>query len=354
VNGTPSFSWGFQGGHFVVKDLTQNKLDWRVQVGKDLVQKVEHLSSDARSTLPWYTHADNFDFLEKELLKTEDKQLGQHLFFSLPLQSNDLKLLTLERVFEDFSKDPALRKVVNRLISKLPGDDTYAQTRVLNAALKNHVPYAQEIQDQYLEKFHSTGSKEAAVLESVNKGYLEVLKVLEEKGADLSKKDGNGNTPLHSAATSGKLEIAKFLVEIQPQTITDKNKKGNTPLHEAILMNKKEVSEFLAETQPQTIIEINSFGDTPLKLAVASKQWDLAQLLAEKNPRAISKKDRSGQTPLYRAATAEQWQLVQFLAEKNPKAISVKDNYGNDVLWRAEASGEDDLVNYLKKLKAKS
>ena len=47
---------------------------------------------------------------------------------------------------------------------------------------------------------------------------------------DKNPKDGNGWTPLHSAAKGGHLEVCKFILE----NVEDKNLKkddGGTPLH---------------------------------------------------------------------------------------------------------------------------
>ncbi|KAF2135963.1 uncharacterized protein K452DRAFT_322730 [Aplosporella prunicola CBS 121167] len=48
---------------------------------------------------------------------------------------------------------------------------------------------------------------------AANNGHLETVKLLLEKGADLSVSNNDGWTPLNSAADSGHLEIVKFLLE---------------------------------------------------------------------------------------------------------------------------------------------
>ncbi|CAK9253192.1 unnamed protein product, partial [Sphagnum jensenii] len=48
---------------------------------------------------------------------------------------------------------------------------------------------------------------------AAEKGHLDVVKYLVEKGADVKAANKYGYTPLHWAASSGKLDIVKYLVE---------------------------------------------------------------------------------------------------------------------------------------------
>ncbi len=48
---------------------------------------------------------------------------------------------------------------------------------------------------------------------AADSGYLEVVKFLAEKGADIIAANNNGRIPVHSAAGQGHIEVVKFLVE---------------------------------------------------------------------------------------------------------------------------------------------
>ena len=48
---------------------------------------------------------------------------------------------------------------------------------------------------------------------AANKGYLEIVKLLIENGADINKSNNDGWTPLYSAADKGHLEVVKLLIE---------------------------------------------------------------------------------------------------------------------------------------------
>ena len=48
---------------------------------------------------------------------------------------------------------------------------------------------------------------------AARKGHIEVLKLLLDKGADISVANADGWTPLNAAASSGHLEVVKLLLD---------------------------------------------------------------------------------------------------------------------------------------------
>ncbi|KAK1991098.1 putative histone-lysine N-methyltransferase, H3 lysine-9 specific, partial [Colletotrichum falcatum] len=60
-------------------------------------------------------------------------------------------------------------------------------------------------------------------------GYLEVVKLLVDKGADVTVSNENGWTPLNAASSNGYLEVVKLLVD-KGADITVPNDNGWTPL----------------------------------------------------------------------------------------------------------------------------
>jgi ankyrin repeat protein len=347
INGSPAFSWDFQGGHFVIDDLTGNQSDWRVQVGRRLALNAGKLSESTISNLPWYIHKRNFDPIQKEFLKAKKNQTAKHLLFSLPLQSNENKLFAIENIFENFASDNELKSVVLRLISKLPEDDVYAQSKIVNSAKKNQVQYANEIQDRYFQALKSPEIQKAAVFESAYQGYLELLKALEQKGADLNAKDDFRLTPLHRAVESGKWDVAQYLAEKIPQAITEKSTFGNTPFHSVVKGGSLDIVRFLAEKNPDAISIKDRDGKIPLHLAVKGGLYDVVLFLAEKDPRSLSAKDEVGNTPLHLAAKGGRLDVAQFLAKKNHDMISEPNDEGKTPLHLAAKEGKLDLIQFL-------
>jgi ankyrin repeat protein len=59
---------------------------------------------------------------------------------------------------------------------------------------------------------------------------LDTVKLLLEHGADIERRDLEGNTALHWAAAQGKSDVVRFLVEKWPEGKKALTNKGMTPL----------------------------------------------------------------------------------------------------------------------------
>jgi len=58
---------------------------------------------------------------------------------------------------------------------------------------------------------------------AVSCGFQNVIDVLLDKGANVSSKDFNGNTPLHLAVQNGNISVIESLVSRQPQVAYEQN-----------------------------------------------------------------------------------------------------------------------------------
>jgi ankyrin repeat protein len=77
-------------------------------------------------------------------------------------------------------------------------------------------------------------------------GYLDIVLLLMEHGANLEGTDNDRNTLLHVAAQNGNLAASRLPVE-HGAIVTVKNKVGWTPLHEASHRGHPDVVQFLLE-----------------------------------------------------------------------------------------------------------
>ncbi|WP_268033187.1 ankyrin repeat domain-containing protein [Algoriphagus sp. PAP.12] len=90
---------------------------------------------------------------------------------------------------------------------------------------------------------------------------LEVVRQHIEAGTDINSKEPfNGATPLISAATFGKIEIAKALIDAGAD-LSIKNQDGSTPLHSAAFFGRVEIVQLLLEADADKSI-INNYGAT--------------------------------------------------------------------------------------------
>ncbi len=97
---------------------------------------------------------------------------------------------------------------------------------------------------------------------AVLSGNLEAVKQHIEAGTDINEKDAmSGSTPLITAASFNKLEIAKALIDANAD-LSLKNSDGSTALHSAAFFGRIEIVQILIDAKADKTIR-NNFGATP-------------------------------------------------------------------------------------------
>lgn len=98
--------------------------------------------------------------------------------------------------------------------------------------------------------------------EAVLSGNLEAVKQHIEAKTNFNEKDVmSGSTPLISAASFGKIEIAKALIDAGAD-LAIKNNDGSTALHAAAFFCRVEIVQMLIDAKADKTIR-NNFGATP-------------------------------------------------------------------------------------------
>ena len=93
-------------------------------------------------------------------------------------------------------------------------------------------------------------------------GNLEAVKQHIKAGTDINQKEAmSGSTPLMSAVTFNKQEIAKLLIEDNAD-LSIKNNDGSTALHIAAFFGRIEIVQMLIDAKADKTIR-NNFGATP-------------------------------------------------------------------------------------------
>jgi ankyrin repeat protein len=104
-------------------------------------------------------------------------------------------------------------------------------------------------------------------------GNLEAVKQHIEAGTDINQKEAmSGSTPLMSAATFNKTEIAKALINADAD-LTIKNNDGGTALHTAAFFGRIEIVQLLIDAKTDKTVR-NNFGATPREIVMT----DFAQM----------------------------------------------------------------------------
>ena len=100
-------------------------------------------------------------------------------------------------------------------------------------------------------------------------GNLEVIRQHIEAGSNINEIEPmSGSTPLISAATFGKTDIAEALIEAGAD-LTISNNDGTTPLHSAAFFCRVEIVQLLIDVNADKTLR-NNFGATPRETVMGS------------------------------------------------------------------------------------
>jgi ankyrin repeat protein len=148
----------------------------------------------------------------------------------------------------------------------------------------------------------------------IEKLALEILKLLFEAGARISKKD---STILHCAVIKGSAAILEFLIS-KGANLNAEDGEGNSPLSLAIETEHPEIVEALLRhgARPMTEPEI-----AQIRFVSAATKGNISNMseLLSKGVK-IDGKTRSGKTALVAAARAQQEESVKWLLTKGADA----------------------------------
>ena len=170
-----------------------------------------------------------------------------------------------------------------------------------------------------------------------------VVQILLNMGADLSKADIFGSTPLHWAA--GGLRVThKKVVRVLLDAGADPNKTnscGRTPLH---MVKNKDMAKLLLDGGADPNITKKD-GQTPLHYAAQFCSKDVIGLLLERGVE-LNVEDRYGNTPLNKAAQFGNTNVIKLLLERgaNPNKAN---RFGKTPLHYGAASGHNEMVKLL-------
>ncbi|XP_023769988.1 potassium channel SKOR [Lactuca sativa] len=193
------------------------------------------------------------------------------------------------------------------------------------------------------------GKHEAELALRVNSsafyGDLYQLKSLIRAGADPNKKDYDGRTPLHLAASKGYEDITLFLIQEKVEVNVLDNF-GNTPLLEAIKNGHDKVASILVKEGGS--LKIDDAGWF-LCTSVARGDIDYIRRILS-NGVDPNSKDYDFRTPLHVAASQGSYIIVKLLVEAGASVLS-KDRWGNTPLDEGRMSGNKMLIKLLEEAK---
>ena len=110
-------------------------------------------------------------------------------------------------------------------------------------------------------------------------GYMDFVKLLVAKGANIEHTTDSKSSPLRGAAFDGHCEVCEFLIDNKAD-IDKPNQVGQSPLTIAAAMQKKECVELLIK-KGADVNHKGHNGDTPLHVSVESGAVEIAKILVK-------------------------------------------------------------------------
>ncbi len=166
---------------------------------------------------------------------------------------------------------------------------------------------------------------------------MDVAQFLIGKGASGDMVNEHGYRPLHCAANRGSVLMVQLLLE-RYHNVTSVDKNGNSALH---LTDSPDVLELLIQKGADPNTE-NNHGFAPLHFALSKGNTQAARVLIENNA-DVNAAARGGTTPLHMARDPA---VAKLLIDKGAK-VNTRDNTGSTSLHRAAAWGNVEMARVL-------
>eukprot|EP00004_Rigifila_ramosa_P015944 TRINITY_DN3747_c0_g1_i1.p3 TRINITY_DN3747_c0_g1~~TRINITY_DN3747_c0_g1_i1.p3 ORF type:complete len:239 (+),score=77.11 TRINITY_DN3747_c0_g1_i1:34-717(+) len=180
---------------------------------------------------------------------------------------------------------------------------------------------------------------------AVLRGWIDIVELLLDSGADVLARDDELRTPFHEACKYGQLLAVGSILIRQTGLLGLTDRMGCTPLHLAAEGGWPEVTKLLLENGADANA-LNSLHEAPLHAAAALGKSAVVALLLGAGAR-VNEKSVSGRTPLHEAAESGSEETVKALLKAGADAHA-KDLSGETPV---EAATDAKIQKLLKKAK---
>ncbi len=193
--------------------------------------------------------------------------------------------------------------------------------------------------------FSQNVTPEESIFSATSKGDLqEVKKIISQNKKLIFAKDSTRQTPLHVAAEKNFVDIVKFLIE-KGADVNAKNQRGATPLHLACQNGRLRTAELLVRFGASVQEPTFSPARTPIHYAAFSGNIELVEFLVQNGER-YTQLSGEGATLILWAAKGGSVKMLEFLLLNGQKLFVTDDEKNNALHW-ACAGGNIEMVKFL-------
>ena len=149
-------------------------------------------------------------------------------------------------------------------------------TALWTASTLGYLEFVKELVSRGANIEHTTDSKSSPLRGAAFDGHCDVCEFLIEKGADIDKPNQVGQSPLTIAAAMQKTECVKLLIA-KGADVNHKGHNGDTPLHVSVESGAVEIAKILVKAGAKN--DANDVGFTPAILACCYGHDDVMKYL---------------------------------------------------------------------------
>lgn len=188
------------------------------------------------------------------------------------------------------------------------------------------------------------GAAEETIWSAAGAGDLAAVTRAIAGGADVNAVDDeNGRTPLMYAAESGKVEVVKILIDAGAE-VSKASRRGGTPLGMAAQAGRVEVMRYLVSRGADPNAAVPP-AMVPLAYAASAGKIDAMRALIELGA-DVNRANQGGWAPLMHASQWGPAESVKWLVEHGAK-IEQRDERGMSPLCYAASRGRVENIQYL-------
>ncbi|KAK4221984.1 ankyrin repeat-containing domain protein [Podospora fimiseda] len=193
----------------------------------------------------------------------------------------------------------------------------------------------------------ATADKRRPIHQAAQKGHLEMVRFLLEKGALLDAPKHGGATALWLACQEGHTDIVRLLLEAGASPVATALESNRTPFHQACRNGHLEIVKLLLQYRVN-INELDKDGAPGLRLACHRGHKEVASLLIKQGADVNAASPKTGRMPLHQACQNGHEEIVRLLVDNYARIdAQLKIHQGVTPLWIASYHGHTTIVSQL-------